>query len=71
MTITVGVVRNGQVVPNIPLEEGSVVRIEVLHGPLEIEPDLQEERDFWRQAGGASIEEMERRVDAEGDDAAR
>jgi hypothetical protein len=71
MTVTCGFVRNGQVVPNMPLEEGSFVRIEVIHGPLAIDPEIQEELDFWMNAGGASIEELERKLDEEDDDAPR
>ena len=71
MIITCGFVRNGQVVPNLPLEEGSFVRIEVIHGPLEDDPELREELDFWRQAGGAPIEELERQMDEEVTDGPR
>lgn len=59
-TITLGVVKNGVIVPNIPLPERAWCRIEVQGVPLEVPPELQEELDAWRQAAAHSFELVER-----------
>jgi hypothetical protein len=55
-----GFVKNGVVVPNAPLPEGAFVEIRVLHGPIEVPPELQAELDAWHQAGGEALELVER-----------
>jgi hypothetical protein len=57
--ITMGTVKNGVVVPNVPLPEGACVEIHV-HGQVEIPPDLQEEFDDWERAGAGTVEMVER-----------
>jgi len=49
MSVTVaGFVKNGVVVPNVPLPEGAFVEVHVIHGPIEVPPELQEEFDAWQ-----------------------
>ena len=57
--VTMGTVKNGVVVPNVPLPEGASVEIHV-HGTVEVPPDLQEEFDDWERAGAGTIEMVER-----------
>ena len=47
--IVAGFVKNGVVVPNAPnlLPEGAFVEVHVIHGPIEVPPELQEEFDAW------------------------
>jgi hypothetical protein len=58
--IIAGFVKNGVVVPNAPLPEGSFVEVHVIHGPVEVPPELQEEFDAWERAGAGTIELVER-----------
>ena len=55
-----GFVRNGIVVPNTPLPEGAFVEVRVIHGPIEVPPELQAELGAWQQAGGEALELVER-----------
>ncbi len=65
MIITCGFVRDGKVVPNIDLPEGALVRIEVLRGPIDVPPDLQEELDAWQRASAQALINFERQLDEE------
>ena len=58
--IVAGFVRNGVVVPNMPLPEGAFVEVHVIHGPIEVPPELQTELDAWHLAGAKSLELVER-----------
>lgn len=58
--VTIGVVKNGVVIPNYPLPEGSRVRIEVYGPPLDIPPELQEELEMWQAASARAMEVIER-----------
>ena len=58
--IVAGFVKNGVVVPNAPLPEGAFVEVHVLHGPIDVPPELQEEFDAWQRAGAESLELVER-----------
>lgn len=60
MSIIAGFVKNGVVVPNAPLPEGSFVEIHVVHGPIEVPSELQAELDAWQLAGGDALELVER-----------
>ena len=55
-----GFVKNGVVVPNAPLPEGAFVVVRVIHGPIEIPPELQEELDAWNRASAEALELVER-----------
>lgn len=55
-----GFVKNGVVVPNAPLPEGAFVEVHVIHGPIEVPPELQEEFDAWERAGAGTVELVER-----------
>jgi hypothetical protein len=59
-TVTLGVVKNGVIVPNIPLPEGAWVEIRVQGVPLEVPPDLQEELEGWKRASAQALELMDR-----------
>ncbi len=51
MSVTIaGVVKNGVVVPNAPLPEGTHVEILVNDGPWDVPPELQEELTAWQRA---------------------
>jgi hypothetical protein len=53
--IVAGVVKNGVVVPNAPLPEGAFVEVHVIHGPVEVPPELQAELAAWQQAGAEAL----------------
>ena len=65
--IVAGFVKNGVVVPNAPLPEGAFVEVRVIHGPIEVPPELQEEFDAWNRASAKSLELVER-LAREGED---
>jgi hypothetical protein len=58
--VIAGFVKNGVVVPNAPLPEGSFVEVHVIHGPIEVPPELQAELDAWHLASAHSLELVER-----------
>ena len=61
MSITVaGFVKNGVVVPNAALPEGAFVEVHVIHGPIEVPPELQAELDAWHLASARALELVER-----------
>lgn len=61
MSATVaGFVKNGVVVPNTPLPEGTFVEVRVIRGPIDVPPELQEEFDAWERAGAGTVEMIER-----------
>lgn len=65
--IVAGFVKNGVVVPNMPLPEGAFVEIHVIRGPIEVPPELQEEFDAWDRASAQALELVER-LAREGED---
>lgn len=66
--IVAGFVKNGVVVPNMPLPEGAFVEVHVIRGPIEVPPDLQAELDAWQLAGAQALELVERLArEAEGE----
>jgi hypothetical protein len=58
--IVAGFVKNGVVVPNTPLPEGAFVEVHVIHGPIEVPPELQAELEAWQRASAESLELVER-----------
>jgi hypothetical protein len=58
--IVAGFVKNGVVVPNAPLPEGAFVEVTVIHGPIDVPPELQAELDAWQRAGADALELVER-----------
>lgn len=58
--IVAGFVKNGVVVPNAPLPEGAFVEVHVIHGPIEVPPELQEEFDAWDRASAQALDLVER-----------
>ena len=58
--IIAGFVKNGVVVPNAPLPEGAFVEVHVIHGPIEVPPELQVELDAWQLAGADALKLIER-----------
>lgn len=52
---TVGVVRNGVIVPNTPLPDGGFVLIEMPDGVPEVPPELQDELAAWQQASANAL----------------
>jgi hypothetical protein len=55
-----GFVKNGVVVPNAPLPEGAFVEVHVIHLPIDVSPELQEEFDAWDKASAEALELVER-----------
>ena len=58
--IVAGFVKNGVVVPNMPLPEGAFVEVHVIHGPIDVPPELQAELDAWHLASAHALELVER-----------
>ena len=58
--IVAGFVKNGVVVPNAPLPEGAFVEAHIVHGPIDVPPELQAELDAWQRAGAEALELVER-----------
>jgi hypothetical protein len=58
--IVAGFVKNGVVVPNMPLPEGSFVEVHVIRAPIEVPPELQAELDAWQLASAQALELVER-----------
>ena len=67
--ITAGQVKNGVIVPNIPLPERAWCRIEVQDVVPEMPPGLEEELKGWQMAGARALERVERLAEEmEGDE---
>jgi hypothetical protein len=66
--IVAGFVKNGVVVPNMPLPEGAFVEVHVIGGPIEVPPELQEELDAWHLASADAMAVIERLEREEADD---
>ncbi len=64
--IVAGFVKDGVVVPNVPLPEGAFVEVHVLGGPIDVPPELQAEFDAWDRASAESLALVER-LACEGD----
>ena len=64
-TITMGEVKNGLIVPNIPLPERAWVRIELIGVPPEMPEGLQEELDAWNRASAEALALVERTLEAD------
>lgn len=61
MAMTVaGIVKDGLVVPQVPLPEGTRVEIRVLDALSDIPPELQAEFEAWDQASARALELVER-----------
>ena len=60
MTISWGVVKQGVVVPNLPLPEGARVEIRIDYSVPGVPPELQEEFDAWDVASANALELVER-----------
>ena len=58
--ITAGQVKNGVIVPNMPLPERAWCRIEVQCVLPEMPPELQEEFDAWDRASAQAMETVDR-----------
>lgn len=58
--IIAGFVKNGVVVPNLPLPEGAFVEVHVLQGPIEVPAEIQAELEAWQLAGAQALERVER-----------
>ena len=58
--IVAGIVKDGLVVPQVPLPEGTRVEIRVLDALSDIPPELQAEFEAWDQASARALELVER-----------
>lgn len=58
--IVAGIVKEGLVVPQVPLPEGTRVEIRVLDALSDIPPELQAEFEAWNQASARALELVER-----------
>ena len=64
-----GIVREGVVVPDVPLPEGRRVEIVVADDEPEVPPDLREELDAWERASSNALDLVERLAEEpEGDE---
>jgi hypothetical protein len=68
--IVAGFVKNGVVVPDAPLPESAFAEVHVIHGPIEVPPQLQEEFNAWDRASGQALDLVER-LAREGEDDAK
>jgi len=68
--VVAGLVKNGVVVPNVPLPEGAFVEVHVIHEKIDVPPELQEEFDAWERASAEALELVER-LAREGQDNAK
>ena len=69
--ITSGVVKNGVIVPNTPLPEGTCVEIRVPAERLEVPPDLQAEFDAWDRASAETMDMVDRLLEEDSKDGKR
>ncbi len=61
MSVTIGgIVKNGVIVPNAPLPEGTHVEILVNDGSSDVPPELQEELTAWQRASANALALVER-----------
>lgn len=61
MTTTIlGIVREGKIVPEIPLPEGLEVQITLPEATLVVPPDLQAELDAWSLGSAEALARVER-----------
>jgi hypothetical protein len=58
--VVAGFVKNGVVLPNAPLPEGAFVEVRVIHGLIEVPPELRAELDGWQLASAEALELVER-----------
>ena len=58
--VVAGFVKNGVVVPNVPLPEGAFVEVHVIRGPIDVPPELQAELDAWQLASAQTLAMVER-----------
>jgi hypothetical protein len=70
MTKTVGVVKDGVIVPNIPIPEGFRVLIEFSEEQLLFTPEEQAEFDEWDELSRRSLETTDRMIEEKPDDEA-
>jgi hypothetical protein len=66
-SIVRGVVKDGQIVPSVPLPEDAWVEIRLADPPVEVPPELLEEFEAWDRASAHALERVERL--ARGDEA--
>ncbi len=59
-TLITGVVKDGVVVPSVPLPDGTWVEIHVPDAPPAVSPELQEEMDAWDRASDRALELVDR-----------
>ena len=66
-----GVVRDGQIVPETPLPEGTQVEIHIADPLADIPADLAAEFDAWQRASDKALDIIEGAQSVEGVDASR
>ena len=57
---TLGIVKNGVIIPNTPLPEGACVAIQVQETTHQFTPEEQAEFDAWNRASDNALELVER-----------
>jgi hypothetical protein len=55
-----GIVKDGLIVPNVPLPDGTRVEIRVLETPPAVPPELEAEFEAWDRASANALELVER-----------
>ncbi len=66
-----GVVREGRVVPDVPLPEGARVEVRLVGTHPEVPPDLRAEWEAWGRASDRALERVDPTATEEGSDAPR
>ena len=59
-TLITGIVKDGVVVPSVPLPEGTFVEIHLHDATLAVPPELQEELNAWDRASDHALDVVER-----------
>ncbi len=67
-TTTLGVVKNGVIVPNMPIPDGVWVEITFEEGQQAFTPDEREEFADWRRLSAGSVEHAETAAQGDADD---
>jgi hypothetical protein len=66
-----GYVKDGKIIPNVKLPEGTWVEIRLFTKPLEFTPEERAEFEAWNQLSAEALYNFERMVEEEERNAAR
>jgi len=66
-----GYVKDGRVIPDVPIPDGCSVEMRVIAGPGEFTPSERAEFEAWKQLGHDALANVEQMLDEEQRHAAR